>query len=201
MPDAAAPPFNRWQTWKGFVLLAVLVAAFLVGVWPREVLALAAAGVILTSRKMASRHILERVDWQLLVLFASLFIVNHALVESGELGRGMMGLRQAGVDPARPASLFGLSVVLSNLVSNVPATMLLLPVATHPLAGPLLALSSTLAGNLLIVGSIANIIVVDQAARLGITISWREHARIGVPVTMITLAIAAAWLAILAGLG
>jgi Na+/H+ antiporter NhaD/arsenite permease-like protein len=83
----------------------------------------------------------------------------------------------------------------------VPATMLLLPVATHPLAGPLLALSSTLAGNLLIVGSIANIIVVDQAARLGITISWREHARIGVPVTMITLAIAAAWLAILAGLG
>jgi Na+/H+ antiporter NhaD/arsenite permease-like protein len=88
--------------------------------------------------------------------------------------------------------------VLSNLVSNVPATMLLLPVAKHPLAGPILALSSTLAGNLFIVGSIANIIVVDQAERLGIRISWREHARVGVPVTVATLTIAAMWLWILA---
>ena len=94
----------------------------------------------------------------------------------------------------RPAYLFGLTVVLSNLVSNVPAVMLLLPFATHPLAGPILALSATLAGNLLVVGSIANIIVIDQARRLHIDISWREHARIGIPVTVATLALAAAWL-------
>jgi Na+/H+ antiporter NhaD/arsenite permease-like protein len=87
-------------------------------------------------------------------------------------------------------------VVLSNLVSNVPAVMLLLPAADHPQAGPLLALASTLAGNLLLVGSIANLIVVDQAARLGVRISWRQHARVGVPVTVATLAIAAAWLAL-----
>jgi Na+/H+ antiporter NhaD/arsenite permease-like protein len=74
--------------------------------------------------------------------------------------------------------------------------MLLLPVATHPLAGPVLALASTLAGNLFLVGSIANLIVVDQAARLGVRISWRDHARIGVPVTAATLAIAAAWLSL-----
>ena len=92
--------------------------------------------------------------------------------------------------------LFGVTAVLSNLVSNVPAVMLLLPVATHPLAGPILALASTLAGNLLIVGSIANIIVVDQARRLGVEIDWRTHARVGVPVTLATLAIAAAWLLI-----
>ena len=73
--------------------------------------------------------------------------------------------------------------------------MLLLPSASHPLAGPILALSSTLAGNLLIVGSIANIIVVDQAAQLGLRITWRDHARIGLPVTLLTLLIAAAWLA------
>jgi len=73
--------------------------------------------------------------------------------------------------------------------------MLLLPAAApHPLAGPLLALASTLAGNLLIVGSIANIIVVEQAGRQGVRITWREHARIGVPVTIATLAIAALWL-------
>jgi Na+/H+ antiporter NhaD/arsenite permease-like protein len=90
--------------------------------------------------------------------------------------------------------LFGVTVLLSNVVSNVPAVMLLLPFATHPLAGPVLALASTLAGNLLIVGSIANIIVVDQAGRLGFRITWRDHARVGVPVTLATLAIAAGWL-------
>jgi Na+/H+ antiporter NhaD/arsenite permease-like protein len=76
----------------------------------------------------------------------------------------------------------------------VPAVMLLLPVASHPQAGPILALSSTFAGNLLIVGSIANIIVVEQAARLGVRITWAEHAKVGIPVTLLTLAIAAAWL-------
>ena len=62
------------------------------------------------------------------------------------------------------------------------------------IAGPVLALSSTLAGNLLIVGSIANIIVVGAAQRRNIQIGWKEHARVGVPVTVATLAIAAGWL-------
>ena len=90
-----------------------------------------------------------------------------------------------------PGPLFAATLVLSNVVSNVPAVILLLPVAGHSLAGPTLALVSTLAGNLLIVGSIANIIVVDAAARHGIRIDWRRHARVGVPVTFATLAICA----------
>jgi Na+/H+ antiporter NhaD/arsenite permease-like protein len=73
--------------------------------------------------------------------------------------------------------------------------MLLLPAATEPFSGPMLALVSTLAGNLLIVGSIANIIVVDAARRQGIPIDWRRHARTGVPVTIVTLAITAGWFA------
>jgi Na+/H+ antiporter NhaD/arsenite permease-like protein len=72
--------------------------------------------------------------------------------------------------------------------------MLLIPLVEHPMGGVVLALVSTLAGNLLIVGSIANIIVVDSAARRGIHIDWRRHARIGIPVTLATLAIAAAYL-------
>ena len=100
------------------------------------------------------------------------------------------------VDVPTLALLFGLTVVLPNLVSNVPAVMLLLPSATHPLDGPLLALASTLAGNLLLVGSIANLIVADQAGRLGVAFGWREHARYGVPVTLGTLAVAGAWLAV-----
>jgi len=98
------------------------------------------------------------------------------------------------VDLGHPAWLFGITAVLSNLVSNVPAVMLLLPHATGPLGGPVLALSSTLAGNLIIVGSIANIIVVDQASRHGVRIGWGRHARVGVPVTLATLALAALWL-------
>ena len=101
-------------------------------------------------------------------------------------------------DVVAPVNRHLIEQAVSNLVSNVPATMLLLPSATHPLAGPILALSSTLAGNLIIVGSIANIIVVDQAERVGVRITWREHAAIGVPVTLATLAICAAWLWVLA---
>ena len=84
------------------------------------------------------------------------------------VARAMGALTGMGLDPRRPPTLFGVTVVLSNLVSNVPATMLLLPAAVHPKAGAILALSSTLAGNLIIVGSIANIIVVDQAERVGV---------------------------------
>ena len=134
-------------------------------------------------------------DWHLLVLFIGLFVVNHALLQSGMTERAVADLRAGGVDLSRAPWLFGVTAVLSNLVSNVPAVMLLLPAAApHPQAGPLLALASTLAGNLLIVGSIANIIVVDQAGRLGVKISWREHARVGIPVTLLTLGVAAAWL-------
>jgi len=134
------------------------------------------------------------VDWQLLVLFLSLFIVNYTVNSLGIFKQVETALMGQGIDLQAPLWLFIFSTLLSNLVSNVPAVMLLLPSATHPLAGPVLALSSTLAGNLLIVGSIANIIVIDQASLLGVKISWRDHARIGVPVTVLTIVVAALWL-------
>jgi len=87
--------------------------------------------------------------------------------------------------------LFGMTFLLSNLVSNVPAVMLLLPIASSR-DGALLALASTLAGNLLVVGSIANIIVTEAAARRGVIITWSQHARVGVPVTVLSLAISGA---------
>jgi Na+/H+ antiporter NhaD/arsenite permease-like protein len=197
VPDVQAPPFDRWQTIKGLTVVVVLMGAFLAAPWPRELVALVAAGVILVSRRMASREMLGLVDWHLLVLFVSLFVVNAAVAESGLFERLMASVQSAGLSLSEPAVLFGATAVLSNLLSNVPAVMLLLPTATHESAGAVLALSSTLAGNLLIVGSIANIIVVDQAARLGITIDWKTHARVGVPVTAGTLGVAAIWLALL----
>ncbi len=188
------PRFRAWQTTKGLLVLAALVVLFLVEPVPRDLASVTAAGVLLMSRHTASRDVLGLVDWQLLVLFSGLFIVNHAVVSSGLASLALREAALAGLDLTHPDLLFGAGALLSNLVSNVPAVMLLLPAAHHPEAGPALALSSTLAGNLVVVSSIANIIVVEQASRLGVRISWADHVRVGLPVTLATLFIAWAWL-------
>jgi Na+/H+ antiporter NhaD/arsenite permease-like protein len=193
---AGSVPFDAWQTTKGLVIAGVLLVAFLVAPWPREHMALIGAGILLTSRQLRSRQMLGLVDWELLVLFMSLFVVNHALQRTGITADAIAGLATHGVHLDQPGSLFGATFLLSNLVSNVPAVMLLLPVVHNEMGGVLLALVSTLAGNLLIVGSIANIIVVDAAARRGIAIDWKRHARVGLPVTLASLAVSGAYLAL-----
>ncbi|HKJ02274.1 MAG TPA: SLC13 family permease, partial [Longimicrobiales bacterium] len=192
-PEAAPSPprFDRWQASKGLGLAVLVLGAFLFTSWPRELVALGAAGVVLTSRSFHSRDMLGLVDWQLLVLFVGLFVVNGALADTGLVSRGVAALAAGGVDAAHPGWLFGLSVGLSNTVSNVPAVMLLLPVVHGERMGALLALTSTLAGNLLVVGSIANVIVLEQARAAGIAVDWRTHARVGVPVSLLTLLLAA----------
>lgn len=129
-----------------------------------------------------------------LVVIIGLFVVNDAVERAGLLRQIYASLASAGVDLARPEWLFAVTPLLSNLISNVPAVMLLLPAVSGPQAGAVLALTSTFAGNLLIVGSIANIIVVEEAGRQGVGIDWRAHARTGLPVTLATLALAAVWL-------
>jgi Na+/H+ antiporter NhaD/arsenite permease-like protein len=192
--DVGEPPFDRWQSAKGLAVAGIVFVLFLATSLPREVTALVAAGILMTSRKLHSRKMLGLVDWQLRVLVNGLFIVNHALERTGLPRDVMNDLARAGVELAAPLPLFVAAFVLSNIVSNVPAVMLLLPAASHEIAGPVLALASTLAGNFFIVASIANLIVVDAAQRQGIAIGWRTHARVGVPVTFATAAIAAAWL-------
>ena len=186
--------FDRWQTVKGLAVASVICVCFLVAPWPREMVALTGAGLLMLSRKLHSRHMLGLVDWELLILFMGLFVVNDAFEATGIPQQAVDGLASWGLDLHRPEVLFPAAFVLSNVVSNVPAVMLLLPVATHPLAGPLLAIGSTLAGNLLLVGSIANLIVADAAARRGIRLDWRRHARVGVPITLLTFSVAALYL-------
>jgi Na+/H+ antiporter NhaD/arsenite permease-like protein len=190
----ADPPFVRWQSAKGLAVATVLMLIFLFTDWPREVAALVAAGVLLLSRRFHSSHVMGFVDWELLVLFIGLFVVNHAFQNTGLAALGVAWLGAQGVHLAETGPLFVASLVLSNLVSNVPAVMLLIPQLSGHEAGTALALVSTFAGNLLLVGSIANLIVVDLAGRSGIAIDWRDHVRIGVPVTLMTLAIVWFWL-------
>src|SRR5258708_29647266 len=135
------------------------------------------------SRRLHSNKMLGVVEWELLILFIGLFVVNHALQETGIAAGIVADLAAAGVNLERPGPLFAATLVLSNVVSNVPAVLLLLPVAEHALAGPTLALVSTLSGNLPVVGSIANIIVVNAAAPRRIRMDWRRHAPHRVPGT------------------
>ncbi len=189
-----APEFNPWQSLKGCVALVFLVVAFLVGNWPREVTALCCAGALLSSRRLTSGRFFSLVDWPLLLLFMGLFVVNHAVVSSGLLTGVHAFLEHGGLDLKNGLWLGLVTVVLSNIVSNVPAVMLLLPADSSQGSAVILALASTLAGNLFLLGSIANLIVADQAARLGVSVSWRTHFRVGFPVTVVTLILAGIWL-------
>jgi Na+/H+ antiporter NhaD/arsenite permease-like protein len=196
--SVAHPAWDRWPSAKGLLVAAALMAVFLLTDWPREVAALVGAAVLLVSRRRPSSALLAEVDWPLLLLFVGLFVVNHALAATGLARDAVSLLRQQGVLLHEPTTLLVLGALLSNLVSNVPAVMLLLPhiagadADTTRRAGQVLALATTFAGNLLLVGSIANLIVADLAKKAGITLDWRHHARVGLPVTLASLLILAA---------
>ncbi len=198
-PAAEGPrprPLHRGLFAKTLVVTVLLVAALVAGA-PPGLAALAAASVLLVTRRVKPVKVYALVDWALLVMFAGLFVVVEGVERSGLAAR-WMALLAAGPRESL-AALVGGTAVLSNLVSNVPAVLLLKGWATR-LASPeqgwlALAMASTLAGNLTVVGSVANLIVIEQArdrARVGF---W-TYARVGVPLTLATLALGTAWLAL-----
>lgn len=194
-PAADWPAYNRHQAAKGVAATMILVALFFTPI-PRELSAIAVAGVLLCSRKMQTRWILDLVDWHLITLFAGLFVVIRGIETAGLPERMLTAMQGFGVDIRQPGLLTLVSAALSNLVSNVPATMLLLKFMDPADPGPwyVMALAMTYAGNLLTIGSIANLIVIEQARPYGIHIGFREHARTGIPVTAASLAIVLAWI-------
>jgi Na+/H+ antiporter NhaD/arsenite permease-like protein len=199
VPPEDDPVFDRWQTAKGLTVALALMAVFLFTDWPRDVAALVGAGVLLLSRRLHSSHVMGFVDWPLLLLFIGLFVVNAGMEHTGLAAQAVAWLAERGVQVTDPGVLLVLGVGLSNLVSNVPAVMLLLPhLGGSHTAGTALALISTLAGNLLLVGSIANLIVADLARQRGVVIDWQHHARVGVPVTLLSLAVVALWFSLAA---
>jgi Na+/H+ antiporter NhaD/arsenite permease-like protein len=186
--------FDRWEAVKGMVVVAVLVAIFVLTDWPRGQVALAAGGIVLANAHFKSRKMLHRVDWELLVLFVGLFIVNGALHQTGLPQRWIDLLKADGFALADPAALFLVTAVLSDVVSNVPSVMLLLPFAGADFSGPVMAVASGLSSNLIVIGSLASIIVVDAAGARGIAISFWDFARSGIPITVASMLLAAGWL-------
>lgn len=187
--------FSTWQTSKGVVAVLALLLLFTTS-QAKEISALLVAAILLMSRVQASRDMLGAVDWHLLLLFACLFIVTGSLSLTGFDQQAMAWLQGSGWDLEQPWLLAPLMLAGSNSVGNVPLVILMLSVWPQASEQALyaMALLSTLAGNLLIVGSLANIIVVERAAQVGVTLSFRAHARCGIPITLISMALALAWL-------
>jgi Na+/H+ antiporter NhaD/arsenite permease-like protein len=185
---------NRVLLWKALVVSAAMIGLFFWG-WAVAKVAVVAGAVLLITRRVKPEKVYHEIDWQLLAMFAGLFIVvagfeKTSVEEELAAAAARFRLDQVWV-------LSGWSALISNVVSNVPAVLLFAPLIrrlSDPRAGWLtLAMSSTLAGNLTLVGSVANLIVVQRARRHRPITFW-EYCRVGIPVTLLTLAAGAAYL-------
>src|SRR5580704_3827070 len=180
-PPVPAHPFDRVQTIKGVVALIALLVLFSTPL-PREIGAL----------------IIAAVDWPLLLLVSCLFAITGALNDAGVAAKVAAFLDDYGLLPNNLLLLVPFAAVTSNAIGSLPAAMLLLQIWPAPPAGVLysLALLSTLAGNLLLSGSLTNLLIAEQADRIGARFSFADHARAGVPIAVLSLAFAVAWLAL-----
>ncbi|MBW4559567.1 MAG: anion transporter [Mojavia pulchra JT2-VF2] len=173
------PLFN-----KTLVITTGLLIAFALGL-PLAESALVAASLLLITRRIKPQRILKKVDWNLLVMFSGLFILTKVTQKLNLLQPFTYAVNSS-------VGLLGVTAILSNLISNVPAVLLLQPLISKGDTQPwlLLAAASTLAGNLTLFGSVANLIVVEAANDLGYKLTFWEHLRFGLPLTLCTLIIA-----------
>ena len=178
------------------MLATGLMLVALIGGAPIPLAALSAAAMLLVSRRREPERVFEEIDWGLLVFFISLFVVTGAIETSG-LGQDLFAWLRPWADGGA-AKLTTVSLILSNVVSNVPAVMLFRPVVPT-LADPhsawlTLAMATTLAGNLTLLGSVANLIVAEIAKRHGVHLSFVEYLKSGTLIAVLTLLVGVAWL-------
>jgi len=175
-------------------VVAVVVAGFFAGVNPALMAALGAAALLIT-RTLEPQSLYKEVDWGLLVFFVGLFVIVGGAENAGITNKLLEIARHWNL---QHMGVFTLTVAaLCNVVNNVPAVMLLkalVPGFAHPrTAWMVLAMASSLAGNLTITGSVAHIIVVETA-KPEVEIGYRDYLKVGVPITLMTLLVGWAWL-------
>jgi Na+/H+ antiporter NhaD/arsenite permease-like protein len=182
-------------------LIKALVATGVMGVTlvaglPVPLAAALAAALLLVTRRTAPEGVFQEIDWGLLVFFIGLFVVTGALEASGLSGQLLQLLHPHA--NGGPLPLSAVSVVLSNVVSNVPAVMLLRPVVptlNDPASAWLtIAMATTLAGNLTLIGSVANLIVAEIARRRGVELSFGEYLKAGTAIAILSLGVGILWL-------
>ncbi len=171
------------------IFSGILFIVMIIIGYPLPLSALTSASILLITRRLKPQRVFVEIDWALLVFFASLFIISGS-IEKNELSKKLFSV----IQPLAYGSSgwFALySAVLSNIVSNVPAVMLFKPLINH-FANPekawlILAMSSTFAGNLTLIGSVANLIVAESAKKEGIKIDFFEYLKVGVIITIISI--------------
>jgi Na+/H+ antiporter NhaD/arsenite permease-like protein len=193
--EKRAVSVDRGLMWKSIAIAFAMIVMFFVG-WPVPKVAIVAGAALLITRRMRPDKVYERIDWPLLVMFSGLFIVI-AGIEKTSLENELKALA-ASMHLDNMFLLSGISAVLSNIVSNVPAVLVFKPIIGQlgdpPRAWLVLAMSSTLAGNLTVVGSVANLIVIQQAAGR-VRIGFWEYFRVGAPLAVVTILLGATWIA------
>jgi Na+/H+ antiporter NhaD/arsenite permease-like protein len=195
---AATPELDRPGLVKASFATLLLLVLFATPL-PHVEGVLLVAGYLLVSRRLATRTMLGLVDWHLLVLFGGLFVVTTALAQTGLPDDGLRWLETQRLRAQSLTLLAPLTLVGANTIGNVPLVVLLLSVMPSMSEGAFYALAvlSTLAGNLLVVGSLANIIALERARDAGVVLTFAEHARCGVPMTLLSLVLGLAWLALM----
>ncbi len=192
-----SPPrayLDRLLAAKAIGALALFVGLALAG-YRLAGAAMAAAALLMLAARHAPRKALMRVDWILLLFFAGLFVVVRGVEKSGALELVFQRLTPlfARGDALGPLTFAAFIVVASNLISNVPLVLVavkLVPSLPDPSGGyVLLAMASTLAGNLTLFGSMANLIVFESAGERG-RIGFLRFIKYGGIITGVTLAIA-----------
>ena len=188
---------NRVLIVRALCATLVLVVLFFSGIGPAKA-AIVIGGLLLLTRRVKSQRVYAEIDWSLLLMFVGLFIIV-AGAEQALLGRGVivaverLRLEQVPV-------LAAVTAALSNIVSNVPAVLMLKPfvesLQDHNRAWLVIAMASTLAGNFTVLGSIANLIVIQRASASGVAISFWDHFRVGALLTLITITLGILWLSL-----
>jgi Na+/H+ antiporter NhaD/arsenite permease-like protein len=193
--SARPPHVHRPLAIKSVLVIALMMAAFFAGQPPAKV-ALIAGGFMLLTRIVRSERIYREIDWPLLLMFAGLFVVVAGFEKALLTPELVAAIGRVGL--ADPSMLSAITAVLSNLVSNVPAVLVLRPFVGQSgdpqHAWLIVAMASTLAGNLTVLGSVANLIVVQLARADGVTIGFWEYFRVGAPLTLLTILIGLWWL-------
>ncbi len=187
LPTEDRPELRPYVLYRTAAVIVGILAGFWIG-FPLPIVAAGGAAFLMLTRRVARQKIFGLVDWDLLVLFCSLFVLMAGARAAGIVGEVYGALSV--LEPSQPLSFAALTLVLSNVFSNVPAVLFLGQLV--PEVGPpeafffLLALVSTLAGNLTLIGSIANLIVAEKA-RPTVTLDFWTYTRSGIPVTLSTL--------------
>jgi Na+/H+ antiporter NhaD/arsenite permease-like protein len=186
---------NRTLVVRSLLAAAAMVALFFAGQPPAKA-AITIGGLLLLTRRVRSARVYAEIDWSLLLMFAGLFIIvagAQKMLLTPSVVEAVGGLHLE-----RLPMLSGATAVLSNIVSNVPAVLVLKPfVQTLPdpsRAWLIVAMAATLGGNFSILGSIANLIVVQRAAARGVAIGFWQYFIVGAPLTVLTIAVGTWWL-------